>query len=108
MCDFPEVEIPRTLSLQKSCTYTAFLYVEAFVKLPSGYVKTGRYLNVVRLFQLVVKIIIGQYFPVCILVGFIVLVWLYLLLFLLIMQYHSELLVLPFCMYCNEFPPVLN
>lgn len=83
--DFPEVEIPRTLSLQKSCTYTAFLYVEAFVKLSNGYIKTRRYLDIVQLLQLAVKIITGQYFPVCMLVGFIVLVWLYLSLFLLIM-----------------------
>lgn len=55
------------------------------MKLSNGYVKTGRYLDIVQLLQLAVKIITGQYFPVCMLVGFIVLVWLYLSLFLLIM-----------------------
>lgn len=55
-----------------------------------------------------IKIITGQYFLVCVLVGFIVLVWFYLQLFLPIAYCHPELLVLPFCIYSNEFPPVVK
>lgn len=94
--------------MQKSCTYAAFLCIEIFVKFSNGYAKTGHYLNVVQLLRLVVKIITGQYFLVCMLVGFIALAWFYLALFLLIIYCHPELLVLPFCIYCNEFPPAVK
>lgn len=105
--DLPEVEI-ALLCIRKSCTYAAFLYLQIFVKFSNGYAKTGHYLNVVQLLWLLVKIITGQYSLVCMLVVFIVLVWFYLALFLLIICCHPELLVLPFCICCNEFPPVVK
>ena len=82
--ELKEVEI-ALLCIEKSCAYAAFLYIKIFVKFSNGYAKTGHCLDMVQLLQLVVKIITGQCFLVCMLVDFIVLAWFYLALFLLVM-----------------------